>query len=128
MIEESEMTVHKFTAIGLTVVMALVFTGAGAQQTQESKAKQEAESTGIPEAPPTTAATKAEISERFKAADVNHDGKLTREEAKAGMPEVFKHFDEIDARKRGYVTERQIGAYWQVKTKEELQKKNPIVN
>jgi Ca2+-binding EF-hand superfamily protein len=128
MIEESEMTVRKFTAIGLAVVMALVFTGAGAQQTQESKAKQDAESTGIPEAPPTTAATKAEISERFKAADVNHDGKLTREEAKAGMPEVFKHFDEIDARKRGYVTERQIGAYWQVKTKEELQKKNPIVN
>ena len=122
------MIMRKLPAVGLTVVMALVFTGASAQQTQESKAQQGTESTQIPNAPPTTAEAKAIIAERFKAADVNHDGKLSREEAKAGMPEVYKRFDQIDARKRGYVTERQIGAYWEAKTKEQMQKENPIWN
>ncbi|KDP85507.1 EF-hand domain-containing protein [Cupriavidus basilensis] len=122
------MIMRKLPALGLTVVMALVFTGASAQQTQESKAQQGTESTQIPNAPPTTAEAKAIIAERFKAADVNHDGKLSREEAKAGMPEVYKRFDQIDARKRGYVTERQIGAYWEAKTKEQMQKENPIWN
>ncbi|MGE8453415.1 MAG: hypothetical protein ACN6OP_22970, partial [Pseudomonadales bacterium] len=92
------MIMRKLPALGLTVVMALVFTGASAQQTQESKAQQGTESTQIPNAPPTTAEAKAIIAERFKAADVNHDGKLSREEAKAGMPEVYKRFDQIDAR------------------------------
>ncbi|MGT2493691.1 hypothetical protein ACU4GD_32310 [Cupriavidus basilensis] len=59
---------------------------------------------------------KAIIAERFKAADGDHDGKLSREEAKAGMPEVYKRFDQIDVRKQGYVTGRQIGAYWEAKT------------
>ncbi|MDF3886310.1 EF-hand domain-containing protein [Cupriavidus basilensis] len=122
------MIMRKLPALGLTVAMALVFTGASAQQTQESKAQQGTESTQIPNAPPTTAEAKAIIAERFKAADVNHDGKLSREEAKAGMPEVYKRFDQIDARKRGYVTERQIGAYWEAKTKEQMQKENPIWN
>jgi len=122
------MTSRKLPAVGLTVVMALVFTGASAQYTQGSPAQQGTESTQVPKAPPTTAEAKAFIAERFKAADVNHDGKLTREEAKAGMPEVYKHFDQIDALKRGYVTERQIGAYWEAKTKEQMQRENPIWN
>lgn len=121
------MTVRKLSAVGL-VAMALAFTGASAQQMQESKGQQGAESTQIPKMPSTAAEAKALIAERFKAADVDHDGKLTREEAKAGMPEVYKRFDQIDARKRDYVTERQIGAYWQAKTKEQMQKENPIWN
>lgn len=44
------------------------------------------------------------------------------------MPEVYKHFKEIDVRKRGYVTERQIGAYWEMKTKQQMQKEDPIWN
>jgi hypothetical protein len=127
MLKETEMTVRKLSAVGL-VAMTLAFTGASAQQMQESKAQQGEESTQIPKAPATAAEAKALIAERFKAADVDHDGKLTREEAKAGMPEVYKRFDKIDARKRGYVTERQIGAYWQAKTKEQMQKENPIWN
>ena len=51
-----------------------------------------------------------EIEERFKAADKNHDGRLTLEEAKAGMPRVAKNFDRIDADKKGYVTLDQIKA------------------
>jgi Ca2+-binding EF-hand superfamily protein len=48
---------------------------------------------------------------KFQAADVNHDGKLTLEEAKAGMPRVAKAFDKIDVEKRGYVTLEQIQAF-----------------
>lgn len=48
------------------------------------------------------------IEERFKAADKNGDGKLTLEEAKAGMPRVAANFDRIDAQKLGYITVDQI--------------------
>jgi Ca2+-binding EF-hand superfamily protein len=51
------------------------------------------------------------IEEKFKAADVNHDGKLTLEEAKAGMPRVAKAFDKIDVEKRGYITLEQLQAF-----------------
>lgn len=51
------------------------------------------------------------IEARFKAADVNHDGKLTREEAKAGMPRVAKAFDKIDVEKKGYITLEQLQAF-----------------
>lgn len=51
-----------------------------------------------------------QIDEKFAAADVNRDGKLTLEEAKAGMPRVAKNFDKIDADKKGYVTADQIKA------------------
>lgn len=44
------------------------------------------------------------IIERFKAADTNRDGKLTRAEAQGKMPMVFRNFDKIDADKKGYVT------------------------
>lgn len=48
------------------------------------------------------------IEERFKAADKNGDGKLTLEEAKAGMPRVAANFDRIDIQKLGYITVDQI--------------------
>ena len=51
-----------------------------------------------------------QIDERFAAADKNHDGKLTLEEAKAGMPRVAANFDKIDTQKRGYLTVDQIKA------------------
>lgn len=51
-----------------------------------------------------------QIDERFAAADKNNDGKLTLEEARAGMPRVADNFDKIDSQKRGYVTLDQIKA------------------
>ena len=48
--------------------------------------------------------------ERFKAADKDNDGSLTREEAKA-MPKVAKNFDAIDADKSGTVTLKEIHTY-----------------
>ncbi len=49
------------------------------------------------------------ISKRFEAADTNHDGALSREEAKS-MPMVLEHFDEIDTNKDGKVTLDEIKA------------------
>jgi Ca2+-binding EF-hand superfamily protein len=51
-----------------------------------------------------------EVETRFKAADKNADGKLTLEEAKAGMPRVADVFSHIDVEKKGYVTLDQIKA------------------
>ncbi len=44
-----------------------------------------------------------QIEEKFKSADKDNDGKLTLEEAKAGMPRVAKAFSKIDASKQGYI-------------------------
>lgn len=54
--------------------------------------------------------TDREIDERFAAADKNKDGKLTLEEAKAGMPKVAANFQRIDTQKKGYVTAAEIKA------------------
>lgn len=54
--------------------------------------------------------TDRQIDERFAAADKNKDGKLTLEEAKAGMPRVAANFQRIDTQKKGYVTAAEIKA------------------
>lgn len=52
-----------------------------------------------------------QLQSRFEAADTNHDGKLTRAEAQAGMPRVARNFDQIDAGHKGYVTLDDIAQY-----------------
>ena len=54
--------------------------------------------------------TDREIDERFAAADKNKDGKLTLEEAKAGMTRVAANFQRIDTQKKGYLTAAEIKA------------------
>jgi Ca2+-binding EF-hand superfamily protein len=49
-----------------------------------------------------------EIADRFASCDKNHDGKLTREEAKGCMPRVYQHFSYLDSENKGYVTVTQI--------------------
>lgn len=51
-----------------------------------------------------------QVEARFKAADANHDGRLTKAEAQAGMPRVYPNFDRLDTAKRGYLTLPQIKA------------------
>lgn len=53
------------------------------------------------------------MADRFKAADTNHDGKLTLDEAKAGMPMLARNFDQIDTAHTGSVTLEQLSAYMQ---------------
>lgn len=54
---------------------------------------------------------RAQLKKRFDAADGNADGQLSREEAKAGMPRVYKQFDRIDVEKTGSITMDQIAAF-----------------
>jgi len=51
-----------------------------------------------------------EIAERFAKCDVNHDGKLTREEANGCMPRIYNNFSYIDSTNKGYVTVAEIQA------------------
>ncbi|MGA7776461.1 MAG: EF-hand domain-containing protein [Paraburkholderia sp.] len=54
-----------------------------------------------------------QLQSRFANANTTQDGKLTKQQAAAGMPMVAKHFDEIDSAKAGYVTLPQIEAFMQ---------------
>lgn len=48
------------------------------------------------------------VIERFNAADTNGDGKITLEEAQAGLPRVAMAWDKIDIEKKGYITLEQL--------------------
>ena len=47
---------------------------------------------------------------RFKAADKDGDGKISRAES-AALPAIAKHFDEIDTNKDGYLTKEEMKAF-----------------
>jgi Ca2+-binding EF-hand superfamily protein len=51
-----------------------------------------------------------EIKQRFAKCDKNHDGKLTKEEAKGCMPRIYDHFDYIDSAGNDYVAIPEIEA------------------
>ena len=57
----------------------------------------------------------AELKQRFTEADVNHDGLLSREEAKNGMPFVYRNFDGIDTARKGQVSMAEIAAFFREK-------------
>lgn len=50
--------------------------------------------------------------ERFDAANTTHDGHLTEEQARSGMPSIARNFAAIDTGKKGYVTMDDIKAYY----------------
>ena len=52
----------------------------------------------------------AQREQRFKRADANGDGRLTRAEAEKGMPAVARNFDRIDANQDGVVTINELEA------------------
>ncbi|WP_081087870.1 EF-hand domain-containing protein [Burkholderia cepacia] len=52
-----------------------------------------------------------QLQARFASANTTHDGRLTREQATAGMPMVAQHFDEIDTQHNGYVTLEQLAGF-----------------
>jgi hypothetical protein len=93
----------------------LITAQAGAQQQPQPQ----------PQPPANAKEAKARFTEKFNAADTNHDGKLSRQEAEAGMPEVAKNFDKIDTRKTGFVTQKQIGAYYGAKARQRRGMESP---
>jgi len=53
----------------------------------------------------------AKLQQRFTSADRDGDGRLSAEEAEAGMPFVARHFAVIDAEGQGSVSLAQIEAF-----------------
>jgi EF hand len=49
-----------------------------------------------------------QISKQFQAADANGDGKLSKEEAKTGMPGVYRNFERIDTKGQGFITQEDL--------------------
>lgn len=49
--------------------------------------------------------------QRFADADTDHDGRLSRDEARAGTPRLADHFDEIDSDHDGMLTTAEILDY-----------------
>jgi hypothetical protein len=52
----------------------------------------------------------ARMAERFRKADADGNGTLSRAEAEKGMPRMVRHFDTIDANRDGQVTMDEIMA------------------
>ena len=57
------------------------------------------------------ASHRVSLDARFTKANITHDGHLTLAQAKTGYPTVAKHFTDIDATKKGFVTEDDIRAW-----------------
>lgn len=83
-----------------TLIAAALLTATGAAMAQSQ-----------PDVSAMSARMQAMLESRFQQADVNHDGKLTKQEAENGMPRIAQHFSEIDTTGRGYVTLDQIEAF-----------------
>jgi EF hand len=49
-----------------------------------------------------------QVSKQFQAADANGDGKLSKEEAKTGMPGVYRNFERIDTKGQGFITQEDL--------------------
>lgn len=49
-----------------------------------------------------------QVSKQFQAADANGDGKLSKEEAKTGMPGVYRNFERIDTKAQGFITQEDL--------------------
>jgi TolA-binding protein len=60
------------------------------------------------------------FQERWKRADENGSGRITRQDAARHMPGVSKHFDEIDANHDGVVTQDEVRAFRQRRAQDRL--------
>jgi hypothetical protein len=61
--------------------------------------------------PTSSSAPGGGLAQRFAAANVTHDGRLTRQQAQAGMPRIAENFDAIDVDRKGFVTLPEIHTF-----------------
>ena len=52
-----------------------------------------------------------QMRERLSAADADHDGYISRDEAANGLPRIAPHFDDADTNRDGKLSEDEIAAY-----------------
>jgi hypothetical protein len=66
---------------------------------------------------PASATQKASQLERLYArADANHDGRVTREEARGILPITYAEYDKVDVDKRGWISLQQYLAFHEART------------
>jgi len=84
---------------------------AGAAVAQTPATPAPATPPAAPTAPERPHATRLTLNDRFTQANTTNDGKLTLDQARAGMPMVARHFTAIDKDNKGYVTLADIYNY-----------------
>ncbi|HUB47703.1 MAG TPA: hypothetical protein VMB73_22220 [Acetobacteraceae bacterium] len=95
----------------LLLVLPLFLGQAHAQSAPAPSAPTVAAPAAAAQTAPPAGQTKASLKQhrmtwqqRFATANTTHDGHLTPQQAKAGYLTISRHFNEIDADKKGYVT------------------------
>jgi EF hand len=56
---------------------------------------------------------KTQMAERFRQADANRDGRVSKAEAAGKMPRLHANFEAVDGDRDGYVTQQEIVAHVQ---------------
>ncbi|CAG9183605.1 EF-hand domain-containing protein [Cupriavidus respiraculi] len=64
------------------------------------------------------------FDERFKAADKDADGALSKQEAQAGMPRLGERFDRLDANRDGKLTQQELASGMQKARHDRTQRGN----
>ena len=66
------------------------------------------------------------LRQRFEAANVTHDGRLTQDQAAAaGMRGIAAHFDAVDVDHKGYVTLQDLRAFQQARRQARAAQQKP---
>ncbi len=95
----------------IALLLSLSATTAIAQPTPPPPEDLPPQAAGAPQAPP-AGPPRMGGRQRFEAANVTHDGKLTREQAEqAHWMGLVRHFDEVDRDRKGYVTLQDLHDY-----------------
>ncbi len=67
-----------------------------------------------------------DFRQKFEAANVTRDGRLTQEQAQqAGMHAIARHFQEIDVDRKGYVTMQDVHAWQRARRQARQQQSAP---
>jgi hypothetical protein len=94
----------------ILVTAATLFSGAALAQAQrEAPQMPQRAPDAATQAPPSAQAQSVDVGAIFDKLDVNHDGKLTPDEAQA-HPTVASHFKDADANGDGVVTKEEFMA------------------
>src|SRR5580765_6854737 len=91
------------TALSVIALMAALGTASWAQQPAATQGQSQAQPTQ-----PAAAQGPWTLRKLYAHADKNHDGKLTKDEAKGHLPITYASFEEIDTDKRGWITFEQF--------------------
>ncbi|HEX6833023.1 MAG TPA: EF-hand domain-containing protein [Rudaea sp.] len=99
----------------MTVATASAQTGAAPAPAAKTTATDNTNKTAPQTLPPVTPELikrrSEQMHQKFKSADTDHDGFLTRAEAQKGMPTVAKYFDQIDTQHAGKVSEEDVAKF-----------------